>query len=183
MTESETDVGTSRVIRRGDTNAQAISASDSGAGVMSLRPASGIEGRVREARPPVLVGHRIPSRNPTVRRLVVGLFAECSWLTRPDVPASVRWAVLSEKFRRLAETLDKLPGPSGVVKVSGGDMEPRKALGELRALSGEITRLEAALGITAASRAALGVDVGRLRAFDAASQVQQLRAERGNDGG
>ncbi len=133
-------------------------ACDSAARAVSLMPTSRSDRRVTEARPPALVGHRIGTRNPTVRRLVVGLFTECPWLSRADLPAAVRWGVLSEKFRRLAAVLDRLPD-GGVITVQG---DPRKALGELRALSGEITRLEQALGITAAARAALGVNVARL---------------------
>ena len=126
-----------------------------GSGDVPVSAAGGDEGKVTESRPAVLVGVRIPSRNPTVRRNVVALFGECSWLSRADLPAAVRWGTLTEKFRRLAQLLDGLP-EGGVVTIAG---EPRKALGELRALSGELSRLESALGITAAARAALGVNV------------------------
>ena len=127
-------------------------------------------------RPTGLQGVAIPSRNRTIRRRVIALYRECSWLTGADVSAAVRWAVLGEKFRRLAELLDRSP-EGGVVKVSGGDLEPRKALAELRAISGEMTKLEASLGITASARAALGVNVTRLR--DLASAM----AEGARDGG
>lgn len=122
-------------------------------------------------RPPALVGVAIPSRDRQVRRHVVALFEFCTWLSRPDVAAAVRWAILSLKFRRLAERLDGMPD-GGLLTASG---DPRKALGELRALSGEITKLEQALGITASARAALGVNVAR--GMDLASQMA------GNDGG
>ena len=123
-------------------------------------PLANVSGTVaHEGRPGGLIGVAIPSRNRTIRRRVLSLYRECSWLTGADVAAAVRWAVLGEKFRRLAEVLDKLP----VVKVSGDDAEPRKALAELRALSGEMTKLESALGITASARAALGVNVTRLQ--------------------
>ena len=114
---------------------------------------------VSASRPLALVGVRIPSRNAVVRRNVVALFRECSWLMRADVPASVRWGVLGEKFRKLAAHLDRLPD-GGVVRANG---DPRKALGELRALSAEVTRLEASLGITASARASLGVDLSRMK--------------------
>lgn len=129
-------------------------------------------------RPDGLIGVAIPSRNRTIRRRVTALYRECEWLTGADVAAATRWAVLGDKFRRLAEVLDRLPNEAAVVKVSkDADLEPRRALGELRALSGELTKLENSLGLTAAARAALGVDVGRMRNFDAASEVRRLRAE------
>jgi len=133
-------------------------AAEDGAGLVPVSAPSAGAGAAPEARPPALVGRRIPSRNSRVRRLVVALYFEASWLAGADLPAAVRWATLSEKFRRLAQHLDNLP-EGGVVKVDG---DPRKALGELRALSGEITRLENALGITAAPRAGLGVNLGRM---------------------
>lgn len=132
------------------------------ASVPAVTPQNGSRAVAPVDRPPALVGVAIPSRNGTIRRRVIALYRECSWLTGADVSAAVRWAVLGEKFRRLAELLDRSP-EGGVVKVSGGDLEPRKALAELRALSGEMTKLEAALGITASARAALGVNAGRLK--------------------
>ena len=121
----------------------------------ALHTAPGVALSVPDTPVSALQGRRIPSRNKSVRKLVARLFRECTWLAGADLPATVRWAVLSERFRRLAERLDGLPELTA-------DNEPRKALAELRALSGEITKLEAALGITAAARAALGVNVGRL---------------------
>ena len=136
--------------------------SANGSGVVPVSTAGSDVGKVTESRPEVLVGVRIPSRNATVRRNVVALFGECSWLSRADLPAAVRWGTLTEKFRRLAQLLDRFP-EGGVVKVTGGDLEPRKALGELRALSGELSKLEGQLGLTAAARAVLGVNVTRLQ--------------------
>lgn len=131
-------------------------------------------------RPDGLIGVAIPSRNRSIRRRVTALYRECPWLTGADVAAATRWAVLGDKFRRLAEVLDGLPHEAAVVKVSkDADLEPRKALGELRALSGELTKLENSLGLTASARAALGVDIGTIRKLDAASEVQRLRAEGG----
>ena len=128
-------------------------------------------------RPGGLIGVAIPSRNRTIRRRVLALYGECSWLTGADVAAATRWAVLGEKFRRLAEVLDRLPAEAAVVKVGKDrDLEPRKALGELRALSGEMTKLEVAMGITAASRAALGFNVTRLQ--DLASAMAEGARDR-----
>ena len=112
-----------------------------------------------ENRPPALQGQRIPSRNATVRRYVVGLYEACSWLTVADLPAATRWAHLFDRFRRRAEILDRLP----VVKVTSDDAEPRKLDAEQRATSTAMDRIEAALGITASARAALGVNVTRLQ--------------------
>lgn len=120
------------------------------------------------AKPAPLDGVSVPTRNRTIRRRVYALYSTCSWLTGADVGAAVRWATLTEKFRRLSEMLDRLP-EGGTVKVSKGDLEPRKALAELRALSSEITKLETALGITASARAALGVNI--TRGLDLAQQM------------
>ena len=128
---------------------------------------NGSRGVAPPDRPDGLAGVSVPSRNRTIRRRVVALYQVCEWLTGADVAAVVRWAVLGEKFRRLSEVLDRLP----VVKVGTDDAEPRKALGELRALSGEMTKLEAALGITAVSRSQLGVNVTRIQ--DLASAMAQ----------
>ncbi len=147
------------------------------ANVPAVPPVNGSRSVAHAGRPDGLIGVAIPSRNRSVRRRVLALYQVCEWLTAADVSAATRWAVLGEKFRRLAEVLDGLPAEAAVVKISSADLEPRKALGELRALSGEMTKLEAALGITAASRAALGVDVGRMRNLDAAAEVQRLRRE------
>ncbi len=133
--------------------------------VPAVPSANGARAVAHVDRPPALIGVAIPSRNRTIRRRVVALYRECSWLTGADVAAAMRWAVLGEKFKRLSEVLDRLPNESGVIKASkaGDDLEPRKALGELRALSGEMTKLETSLGLTASARAALGVNVNRLQ--------------------
>lgn len=118
-------------------------------------------------RPPALQGQRIPSRNATVRRYVVTLYEACSWLSVADLPAATRWAHLFDRFRRRASILDRLP----VAKISSDDAEPRKLDAEQRATSTAMDRIEAALGITAASRAALGVNVHRMA--DLASAMAQ----------
>ena len=134
------------------------SAALSGPGEVSLSGPPDADKPAPPARPLALQGRRIPSRNATARRHVIALYREATWLTGADLPAVVRWAVLTVKFGRLAEALDRLPD-GGVVKADG---DPRKGLGELRALSGEITRLESALGVTASARAALGVSIQRM---------------------
>lgn len=146
-------------------------------------PANGASAVAVTDRPDGLIGVAIPSRNRSVRRRVLALYQVCEWLTAADVSAATRWAVLGEKFRRLAEVLDRLPAEAAVVKISSADLEPRKALGELRALSGEMTKLEAALGITATARAGLGVDLNRMRTLDAAAEVQRLRRIQQGRGG
>lgn len=113
------------------------------------------------ARPLALRDRRIPSRNPTVRRRVVELYVECSWLTAADLHAVTRWSHLSVRFAKMAETLDRLP----VVKVGTGgkDAEPRRLDRELREVSREMSRIEAALGVTAAARYAMGVSITQLQ--------------------
>jgi len=132
-------------------------------------------------RPPALQDRRIPSRNATVRRRVVDLYRECSWLTGADLAAAVRWGTLSEKFRRMAQFLDRLP-EGGTVRADKGDVKAYRALETLLRLNGEIAKLEAALGVTAAARAGLGVDLGRMRSLDTASRVAALRAAEGEGG-
>lgn len=127
-------------------------------------------------RPLPLQDRRIPSRNATVRRRVVDLYRECSWLTGADLPAAARWGTLTEKFRRLAQFLDRLP-EGGVVRVAKGDVLPYKALETLLRLNAEITKLEAALGVTAAARAGLGVDLTRMRKLAQGSDGDQPEAD------
>lgn len=133
----------------------------------SAPPDNGSRAVALVGRPPGLEGVAIPSRNRTIRRRVFALYWECNWLAGGDISAAVRWAVLGEKFRRLAELLDRFP-EGGVVRVSVADLEPRKALGELRAISGEMSRLETALGLTAAARASLGVNLTHMKDLAAA---------------
>ena len=147
----------------------AVQAATSAAGTVTpSAEIAAIGGASRSAaRPPALQGVRIPSRNATVRRYVAGLYEACSWLTVADLPAATRWAHLFDRFRRRAEILDRLP----VVRVSGDDAEPRKLDKEQRDTSGALDRLESALAITAAARASLGLNVGRMR--DLASAMSE----------
>ncbi len=131
------------------------------------------------ARPPALVGIRIPSRNENARQLVVRVYEENAHLQRADLWAVTRYAELSWKFRRLSELMERLPDDGLMRK----DLEPRKLLSELRALSDTLLRHERDLGITAVARAGLGVDVGRIRklAEDGASPADEaavIAAER-----
>ena len=116
------------------------------------------------ARPAALVGVRIPSRNENARSLVVRVYEENPHLQRADLWAVTRYAELSWKFRRLAERMERMED-GGLVRSDG---EPRKLLAELRSLSDTLLRHERDLGITASSRAALGVNVTRLRDLAAA---------------
>ena len=141
------------------------------ANTAAVPPANGVVPVKISARPPALVAVRIPSRNQHTRDLVVRVYQENPHLQRADLWAVTRYAELSWKFRRLAELMERLPD-GGFLRQ---DMEPRKVLGELRALSGELLRHEAALRLVASSKAALGVDVARMSTF--AQQMQRAREE------
>ena len=127
------------------------------------------------ARPAALVGVRIPSRNENARSLVVGIYQENPHLRRADLWAVTRYAELSWKFRRLSELIDRMEDGNGAGYLRK-DHEPRRVLSELRALSGELLRHEAALAVTAAARAAMGVDIAKGQGF--AERVQRARERR-----
>ena len=138
--------------------------------------AQGGSGSVKiAARPVVLVGVRIPSRNENARQLVVRVYEENAHLLRADLWAVTRYAELSWKFRRLSELIDRMEDGNGAGYLRK-DQEPRRVLSELRALSGELLRHEAALAVTAAARAAMGVDIVRGAGF--AVQMQEAREGR-----
>ena len=124
------------------------------------------------ARPPALVGIRIPSRNENARQLVVRVYEENAHLQRADLWAVTRYAELSWKGRRLAELMERLPDDGLMRK----DLEPRKLLSELRALSDTLLRHERDLGITAVARAAMGVHIAMGQGF--AEKVQRARERR-----
>ena len=126
---------------------------------------------ITPARPAVLRRFPIPSKSMPVRRLVVKLYETSPHLARSDVWTAIRWATMTLKFQSLAAYMDKL-AEGGTVRADG---EPRKLLTELRALADSISRHEQALGVSAASRAALGVDI--LRGADLAS-LMAARGER-----
>ena len=153
--------------------------SDNGAGDVAKTAVVAPRQRVPETRPEALQGRQIPSRNRRVRRLTLRLYEECHWLTAADLPAAVRWATFSERFRRMAQTLDKLPTVKAAT--AGNDGEPRRLDAELRATSAEMGRLESQLGLTASARASLGVDLTRMRHLDTAARVQRLRKARDDD--
>ncbi len=137
-------------------------------------PASPVQtdsGRVAPPdRPPGLQDVAIPSRDRSVRRMVVGLFERCPHLSEADVYAAARLCHLYRKIERIGKDLQD----RGLFKADG---DPRKAISEWRQLMAEARAHEAALGITAAARAALGVDVGKMRSLDAAAKVKRLRRE------
>ena len=90
------------------------------------------------------------------RKLVYEVFRLSPHLTGADVRAVARYAALSRRFMRGERRLAKL----GDTTAAG---DPRKLAAEQRSLAAELRQHEAALGITAASRAALGVNVGRMQ--------------------
>ncbi len=100
---------------------------------------------------------RVLSPSRAVRNRVREMILSLGYEPTPgDIHALTRWAHLFEVWRRMAARLDR----DGFLRQDG---DPKKLLAEWRALSAELSRLEAALGITAAARAALGVDVARMR--------------------
>lgn len=154
---------------RAPSTATATEGDDSRA-VVAQNDAAGVK---NSARPRPLVGIRIPSRNQHTRDLVVRVYEENVHLQRADVWAVTRYAELSWKFRRLSSLMDRM-GDAGLIR---RDQEPRKLLSELRALSDSILRHERDLGVTAASRAALGVDLSRMRQYAQGSQEPVEEAE------
>lgn len=107
-------------------------------------------------RPPNLDGVPVPGgKSHTQRKLVYEVFWQCPHLTGADVRAVARYAALSLRFMRGERRLREL----GETTVAG---DPRKLAAEQRFLAAELRQHEAALGITAASRASLGVDLGRM---------------------
>ena len=102
--------------------------------------------------------------------MVVGLYERCPHLSEADVYAAARLCHLYRKIERMGKDLQD----RGLFKADG---DPRKAISEWRQLMAEARAHEAALGITAAARAALGVDVGKMRSLDAAAKVKRLRRE------
>ena len=138
----------------------------------AVPPANGSGSVKIAARPPALVGIRIPSRSENVRQLVVRVYEENLHLHRADLWAVTRYAELSWKFRRLSELMERLPDDGLMRK----DLEPRKLLSELRALSDTLLRHERDLAVTAAARAAMGANVARGLGF--AEEVQRAREGR-----
>lgn len=139
-------------------------ASEEGPREVAHVAARGRDHDVAQKRPDVLIGVKIPTRNRQARRLVTTAFRECSWLGRSDLPAMTRLAELYVAIRRIAERLDR----GGYTKADG---DPRKLLGEWRTLMAEARQHEAALGLTAAARASLGVDLAR--GFDLARAMSE----------
>jgi hypothetical protein len=130
--------------------------SESANGHTQIAHVSGNGGVTHANRPAALIGVPIRSRDRKVREIVVAMFRDCEWLTAPDAPAATRLAHLYRKIERLGADLES----RGMFKADG---DPRKAIGEWRQLMAEARAHESALGLTASSRAALGVDIGRIR--------------------
>ena len=132
-------------------------------------PGNGAGAVARVGRPSALVGVAIPSRDRTVRRMVVDLYFRCPHLTAADIYAAARACHLYRKIERLGRDLEE----RGLFRADG---DPRKAIGEWRQLMAEARAHEAALGITAAARAAMGVDIAKGQGF--AERVQRARERR-----
>jgi len=125
-------------------------------------------------RPQALVGTRIPSRNQHTRDLVVRLYEENLHLQRADLLAVTRYAELCWKFRRLSELQERMGDTAGYLRA---DLEPRKILAELRQMADSLLRHEAALALVPSARAALGVDIGKMRALDLAAGMSRREGE------
>ena len=104
-----------------------------------------------------------------MRRMVGELYSRCPHLTGADVYATARLCHLYRKIERLGRDLEV----RGLFRADG---DPRKAIGEWRQLLAEARGHEAALGITAAARAAMGVDIAKGQGF--AERVQRAREGR-----
>ena len=130
--------------------------------------ADGVPATRRTAlRPPNLDGVPVPGgKSHTQRKLVYEVFWQCPHLTGADVRAVARYAALSLRFMRAERRLREL----GETTAAG---DPRKLAAEQRFLAAELRQHEAALGITAASRASLGVDLGKMQ------DLASLMARRG----
>lgn len=140
------------LLARGDNNGLSTSQDGSSQGV-DTPPAI----RRVSIRPSNLDGVPVPGgKSHTLRKFVYQVFRLSPHLCGPDVIAVARYAALSLRFMRGERRLAKL----GETTAAG---EPRKLASEQRFLAAELRMHEAALGITAASRAALGVNVVRMQ--------------------
>ena len=140
-----------------------------GAALRVVAAGNGAGAVAQLGRPSALVGVAIPSRDRTVRRMVVDLYTRCPHLTAADIYAAARACHLYRKIERLGRDLED----RGLFRADG---DPRKAIGEWRQLMAEARAHEAALGITAAARAAMGVDIAKGQGF--AERVQRAREGR-----
>ena len=153
---------------------------------------------VPNGAPPMLVGVRIPTNNPTVRRHVY----ECYWRDELDgqrigmrllsvqvLPLVVGLVDTVQRRRKLAKARDALESrlkkvaPKGdsslvVLTVDGRPRETEKAIADKDVL---ILKQLAELGWTPTSAARLGIDVLRLRDHDNGSL--QPRADDGDVAG
>jgi hypothetical protein len=111
-----------------------------------------------------------------VRRLCIRAMALLPWLQDGDMPALRGWAELealgSRAFLDLAE--------HGLSNEKG---EPRRLLADWRALKQTQLAYERELGMTPASRAALGLKVALGQQADAATELARRRADMEAPGG
>ena len=126
-----------------------------GAGVGPYRPSSGTPSKGRSV---ALDGVRIPGKQPaTIRRRIHAVYDQHPWLQPGDLNAVVRYVRIMDRFLRKVAYLDRLPP----VKTDGLDVAERKLDAALRSDNTELSRLEHQLGLTARSRAELGLDVAK----------------------
>jgi hypothetical protein len=112
-------------------------------------------------------GLRLRSRK--VRRLVAKMRAEMPWLAPADLPACRAWAELELLGARAFVELEA----NGVTNAAG---EPRRLLGDFRAIRQAQLAFERELGMTPASRMALHVGDSRAKSLVAQCAVETERA-------
>jgi hypothetical protein len=99
----------------------------------------------RLARPANLGRALIPAKSPSLRRLVYQIYSECPHLAPSDARATVRYALLTQRFLKGEEQLRELEaGPPSDAA--------RQLAAEQRALAAELREHEAALAIVSAAR-------------------------------
>jgi hypothetical protein len=101
----------------------------------------------RLARPTNLGRALIPAKSPSLRRLVYQIYSECPHLAPADARATVRYALLTQRFLKGEEKLRELE--------TGHPSDGAHLLAaEQRALAAELREHEAALGIISTARPA-----------------------------
>ena len=117
-------------------------------------------------------------RARAVRRLVAKAYEVAPWLGPTDLPMVRKWAEVSKLGASMFAVLERL----GPYRKDGEDLIARRLLGEYRLLAQLELAYAQQLGLTPASRAALGVDVAKGRAFDIATQIAEARATAARNG-
>ena len=135
-------------------------------------PTNGARAALRPDRPPALVGRRLPGRwSREVREKAVALFWENPHWTHGAWRAACRYVELSDRL--IPDAMSRL-NKDGLFKPDGQAYDANGVLlGYMRAARDH----EKDLGLTPVSRAALGLDLYRMRSIDAASRAQALKAE------